>query len=92
MRDGKNDQKRYKEKFCIHINNDNIYANLRNKVDLDTLFLYFCRQFKLISRCPKLIIIILYVILVMFFHVRIVSVAGYTTDETWENSPKERAR
>ncbi len=26
------------------------------------------------------------------FHVLRVSVAGYTTDETWENSPKERTR
>ena len=45
-----------------------------------------------LSSCSKLIIIILPVILEMFFPVRRGSVAGYTTDETGKNSPKERAR
>ncbi len=45
-----------------------------------------------LSSCSKLIIIILCAILEMFFPVRRGSVAGYTTDETGKNSPKERTR
>jgi len=53
---------------------------------------YFPATFECLSIYQRLIIAILHVIPVMSFQILIGSATGYTTDETCENSPKERAR